>query len=65
MATTLTQSFVRGFTRGLDIIGAKKEWPDIDDAARRDYEALRGDWVNIGEDIKEAIAAYRVGASDA
>ena len=65
MAATLTQSFVRGFTRAIDIFGAQKEWPDIDDSAQRDYEALRSDWISVGDSIKGAIAEYRINTVDA
>ena len=49
--------FMRGFAKTLDISGTK-EWPDISDDKRKDFLALRSDWENVGNTIRESIIDY-------
>ena len=48
---------MRGFAKTLDISGTK-EWPDISDDKRKDFLALRSDWENVGNTIRESIIDY-------
>ena len=54
----ISKSFFRGFTRALDLTGAKK-WPEISNERERDYEKLREDWENVGNYIREGTREYR------
>ena len=50
MRAKVSVSFTRGFSRALDLTGVK-EWPDLSNHERVDYEALRSDWENVGRSI--------------
>lgn len=53
MKTLFTEAFIEGFVRVLDLSGTK-EWPEISDGMQSDYEALRKDWENVGENIRKS-----------
>lgn len=53
MKAIFSESFMRGFARVLNL-DATKEWPIISDGMQADYEALRDDWENVGENIRRA-----------
>lgn len=58
MKALISKSFLRGYIRVIDIY-SKKNWPDISRDRKRDYEALRGDWENVGRFIREGTGSYR------
>ena len=58
MKALISKSFLRGYIRVIDIY-SKKNWPDISRDRKRDYEALRGDWENVGRFIREGTGIYR------
>ena len=47
-----SMSFIRGYSRALDLFGVKKNWPNLLDDRERDYKALRGDWEEVGAAIR-------------
>lgn len=53
-------SFIKGFSRALDLTGTKT-WPELSDGNRADYEAIKGDWENVGKAIKAETIRYRKG----
>lgn len=53
MKILFTGAFIEGFVRALDLSGTK-EWPEISDGMHSDYEALRKDWENVGENIRKS-----------
>lgn len=58
MKALISKSFLRGYIRVIDIY-SKKNWPDLSRDRKRDYEALRGDWENVGRLIREGTGSYR------
>lgn len=50
-------NFIKGFSRALDLTGAK-EWPNLANDRTADYEALRKDWENVGKAIEKAAESY-------
>lgn len=54
----LSKSFKQGYARSLDISGNSRKRIDIGSPIT-DREAIRGDWVNVGGDIKRGIQRYR------
>jgi hypothetical protein len=52
MKIGFSKSFIHGFIRGLDLSGTK-DWPQIDNGKRADYEAIKGDWENVGRTIRK------------
>lgn len=48
----ISSAFLRGYSRAFDLSGTKK-WPDLSDSTAKDYEALRGDWENVGRVIRK------------
>ncbi len=57
MKTLTNVSFARGFSRTLDLTGAK-EWPELSNDRRADYEALRSDWEHVGRTIQGECERY-------
>lgn len=53
---SFSRAFFRGFSRALDLGGSKRSYAGI--YVRDDYEALKGDWENVGKDIRKAVAKY-------
>lgn len=53
----VSQGFVHGFSRALDLNGTKK-WPDITDGRKTDREALRRDWCYVGDTIRREAKRY-------
>ena len=58
--TVLNKNFLKGYGSVLNLDGAK-EWPDISRERQRDYEALRGDWYNVGRNIREGTRNFKIG----
>ena len=54
---TISKRFLKGYIRSLDIRGTK-EWPDISNSQKKDYFAIRGDWMNVGETIGREVRKY-------
>lgn len=57
-ALRISNAFVRGYFRAFDLFGTSKSWPDISNPQQRDYEALKGDWDNVGLAIQTATNAF-------
>lgn len=58
MRFKFSESFIHGFARALDLSGTK-EWPQINDGRRADYEAIRGDWENVGRTIRRETGSLK------
>lgn len=58
MRKVISNSFLLGFIRILDIKGTKR-WPHLSDGKQEDYEAIRSDWENVGKFIQEGTNEYR------
>ena len=56
----LSSAFWHGFSRALDISGSMRDYSFeiYDNGLESDYDALKEDWVHVGEDIKEASSRY-------
>lgn len=52
MKIEFSKSFIHGFSRFLDLSGTK-DWPQINNDKRVDYEAIKGDWENVGRTIRK------------
>ena len=50
--SSISRCFINGYRRALNIAGTKR-WPDLSGSEQRDYEALKGDWDNVGCTIRE------------
>lgn len=53
-------AFWRGVASVLDIFGQGNRLLIYDDPWEADYEALRGDWEMIGQDMRQAIEVFKV-----
>ena len=51
-------NFLKAYKRGLKLYNTK-DWPDLSNEWERDYEALRGDWENVGNSITRAAKDFR------
>lgn len=58
MKNTISKSFLRGYWKVLSLVGTK-EWPDISDDNKKDYQALRSDWINVGDTIREETRNFK------
>ncbi len=58
MRISISESFLRGYIKVIDIYGTK-EWPDLSRDRQRDYEKIRGDWEDVGKFIREGTEKYR------
>lgn len=52
MKMKTSKSFLKGYSRALDLGRVTKEWPDLSNNKSKDYRALRGDWDNVGSAIR-------------
>ena len=48
-------SFILGYGRVLDLFGTFKMYPDIYNSEKKDYEALRSDWLNAEQSFRKEI----------
>lgn len=53
-------AFWRGVASVFDIFGQGNRLLVYDDPWETDYEALRGDWEMIGQDMRQAIEVFKV-----
>lgn len=53
----ISNAFLCGYERALDLSGSKK-WPDITNDRTKDYEALRSDWENAGREIRKGTRKF-------
>ena len=57
----ISKSFISGLTKSLNLFptneGQKRE--KFNNGMRQDYLALRGDWCNVGNDIRKGIERFR------
>ncbi len=58
MRAKISTSFTKGFSRALDLTGVK-EWPDLSNDRKTDYEALRSDWKNVGRTIERESGRFK------
>lgn len=58
MKTVMSKSFLRGYTRALNLHGTK-EWPNLSDDKMKDYKALRSDWENVGKSIRRETRGFK------
>lgn len=54
MRASISKYFFGGYRRTLSL-GGKKEWSDIYGDRTKDYNALRSDWCNVGNVIREGV----------
>ncbi len=57
MEIKFSKSFIHGFARVLDLSGTK-DWPRLDNR-RADYEAIRGDWENVGRTFRKEAGSLK------
>lgn len=53
MRVIISNGFIKAFESAFDLRGTK-EWPNIYNSRENDYNALRRDWNNVGEEIRES-----------
>lgn len=53
----ISNSFIQGYI-GLLNTKEVKRWPNLSEDKRRDYEALKGDWKNVGREIEEGTRRF-------
>lgn len=58
MMFKFSESFIHGFVRALDLSGTK-EWPQVVDGRRADYEAIRSDWGSVGSTIRKEAGSFK------
>ena len=54
----VSMNFIQSFRTGISLSG-RKYTTDFGDERKRDYDALRSDWENVGIDIKSGTEQYR------
>jgi len=54
----LSDAFIRGFGRAIDLGTNNVSYVSLNNGRIADYEALRGDWENVGKAIKEQTDKY-------
>ncbi len=59
MKIRISNGFLKGYLRALNLTGNDKEWPDLSDERIRDYEALRSDWDSVGETIRRETRGFK------
>lgn len=59
MKIKISNSFLKGYIRALDLTGNTKEWPNVSDDRIKDYEALRSDWENVGKTIRRETRGFK------
>lgn len=59
MKIRLSQSFLRGYSKALDLYGITKKWPDISNSRQKDFNALRRDWIDVGNTIRKETGNFR------
>ena len=57
MRKLISDSFFLGYIRALDLKGTKR-WPNLSDEKKRDYDAIRGDWEDVGREIRKGTQRY-------
>ena len=55
----LSDAFVYGFSRALDLSGSMYREYNLSKSKERDYEALKGDWEKVGETIRKETSTYK------
>ena len=56
--SSISGYFINGYKRALNIAGTKR-WPDLSESEKKDYEALKGDWDNVGCTIREETERFK------
>lgn len=60
MKARISVSFIKGFGKALDLSGTK-DWPNISESKKIDYEAIRSDWEYVGRTIEKETGMYKKG----
>lgn len=55
----LSRKFIIGMARCADLFGRQREWPDVTNGSQKDYNALREDWIRVGETISYATNKHK------
>lgn len=58
MKLLLSKSFLRGYIRAIDL-SSTKAWMDFSEDKKKDYEALREDWKNVGDAIRKGTRDFK------
>lgn len=63
MKLKLSDSFIEGFSMGLSIQPKSDYYiiQSLEEGQRQDYEALKGDWIEVGKAIKNQAASCAYG----
>lgn len=59
MNIMISKDFLKGCAKVLDISGITKELPNLSRDREKDYLALRGDWENVGNEIRRGIRSFK------
>lgn len=57
-----SKNFISGMAKSAELFPSHEERkePDAYTGMRKDYQALRGDWINVGNDLRKGIErSYR------
>jgi len=61
-ANAKRHAFLKGFASAFDITGQTLlERPNLQAGFQRDAEALRGDWIMVGNDLRKAMDTVKSG----
>lgn len=58
MKFKISKSFLRGYIRAINL-GGSADWPDLSNNKRKDYNALRSDWNNVGNSIRRETRSFK------
>lgn len=54
----VSRGYIKGICRIFNYNGSGKAHNDYSGGMQKDCEALRGDWVNVGQDIRRGIRKF-------
>ena len=50
--------FWKGYSRVFDLFASQRNLPDYSRGMHKDFEALKGDWVKVGDDLRSGARQY-------
>ncbi len=53
-----SRSFISGLSKSVELFPEHKREIDTRSGMQRDYQALRGDWINVGNDLRKGIERF-------
>ena len=55
-----SKSFISGMAKSAELFPSHEERkePDAYTGMRKDYQALKGDWINVGNDLRKGIERF-------